>query len=277
MARRRSSYNRSIVHRSIEEWLSQHKIDHPHRLLVAPTLVTPNPTSSRNVLLEVCVDSVAAAVAACQAGADRIELSQGLELGGLTPSFHLTMETRRAVDRPLVVLVRCQGGGFQYDKVSLRVMRDDCRRLIDLGIEGLVVGALDHSGSSLDWHWMESLPELAPPPFQWVVHRAFDAVARPLEEARRLANCGYQRILTSGGPPTALEGIEPLQSLHHLCGNLIEILPAGGIRACNAVKLLQTIGCRQLHGSFRSATDPHQVDREEIQKTRMAIDSLSLH
>lgn len=226
------------------------------------------------MLLEVCVDSVAAAMAACQAGADRIELSQGLELGGLTPSFHLTMETRRAIDLPLVVLVRCRGGGFHYDEVSLRVMRDDCRRLIDLGIEGLAVGALDRSGSSLDWHWMESLPKLAPPPFQWVVHRAFDAVAKPLEEARRLAECGYQRILTSGGPSTAIEGIEPLCSLQHHCGNLIEILPAGGIRALNAVELIHTIGCQQLHGSFRSPTDPHQVDREEIQRTRAAIDSL---
>jgi copper homeostasis protein len=228
------------------------------------------------VLLEVCVDTVAAAVAACQAGADRIELSQGLELGGLTPSFHLTMETRRAIDRPLVVLVRCRSGGFQYDEVSLRVMRDDCRRLIDLGIDGLVVGALDHSGSSLDWHWMESLPELAPPPFQWVVHRAFDAVARPLEEAVRLAHCGYQRVLTSGGPPTAFEGIEPLRSLQHHCGHQIELLPAGGIRSFNAVELIHAIGCRQLHGSFRSATSPHQVDGDEIQRTRQAIESLTL-
>jgi copper homeostasis protein len=237
--------------------------------------VTPTPSLTRNALLEVCVDTVAAAVAACQAGADRIELSQGLELGGLTPSIHLTMETRRAIDRPLVVLVRCRGGGFQYDEVSLRVMRDDCRRLIDLGIDGLVVGALDRSGSSLDWRWMESLPELAPPPFQWVVHRAFDAVAKPLEEAQRLANCGYQRILTSGGPPTAYEGIEPLRLLQYHCGHQIEVLPAGGIRAFNAVELIQAIGCRQLHGSFRSATDPHQVDGDEIQKARQAIDSLT--
>ncbi len=237
--------------------------------------MTPNPIPSRHLLLEVCVDTVAAAVAACQAGADRIELSQGLELGGLTPSVHLTIETRRVIDRPLVVLVRCRGGGFQYDEVSLRVMRDDCRRLIDLGIDGLVVGALDRSGSSLDWRWMESLPELAPPPFQWVVHRAFDAVAKPLEEAKRSADCGYQRILTSGGPPTAFEGIETLRSLHQHCGHQIEVLPAGGIRACNAVELIQSIECRQLHGSFRSASDPHQVDREEIQRTRQAIDSLT--
>ncbi|MFN5770714.1 MAG: copper homeostasis protein CutC [Pirellulaceae bacterium] len=237
--------------------------------------MTPTPSPTRNALLEVCVDTVAAAVAACQAGADRIELSQGLELGGLTPSIHLTMETRRAIDRPLVVLVRCRGGGFQYDEVSLRVMRDDCRRLIDLGIDGLVVGALDRSGSSLDWRWMESLPELAPPPFLWVVHRAFDAVAKPLEEAQRLANCGYQRILTSGGPPTAYEGIEPLRLLQYHCGHQIEVLPAGGIRAFNAVELIQAIGCRQLHGSFRSATDPHQVDGDEIQKARQAIDSLT--
>ena len=42
---------------------------------------------SQNVLLEICVFNVATAIAASNAGADRIELCENYANGGTTPSY----------------------------------------------------------------------------------------------------------------------------------------------------------------------------------------------
>ncbi|MEC9116446.1 MAG: copper homeostasis protein CutC, partial [Planctomycetota bacterium] len=48
-----------------------------------------DPRSLDRIKIEVCIASVADAVAAERAGADRLELNQAIELGGLTPPVAL--------------------------------------------------------------------------------------------------------------------------------------------------------------------------------------------
>ena len=54
------------------------------------------------VQLEVCVETVADAVAAAAGGADRLELCASLKVGGLTPSLGTYSRVRRAVRLPVV-------------------------------------------------------------------------------------------------------------------------------------------------------------------------------
>ena len=84
------------------------------------------------------------------------------------------------------------------------------------------------------------------------MHRAFDSVSNPRQELDLLVQLGFDRILTSGGPVTAIEGVAALKNLVDWSKGRIEILPAGGIGRSNALDILTLTGCNQLHGSFRS-------------------------
>ena len=67
------------------------------------------------IQVEVCTETVAGALAAEAAGADRLELCSALVLGGLTPGPGLLAEVMRRVEAPVVVLCRPRRGDFSYD------------------------------------------------------------------------------------------------------------------------------------------------------------------
>ena len=68
---------------------------------------------------------------------------------------------------------------------------------------------------------------------------------------QQLVDCGFNRILTSGGAKTAAEGAVELSTLHQLARDRIEILPGGGIRADNVASLIRATGIRQIHSAAR--------------------------
>ena len=98
------------------------------------------------VLLEVCVDSVRSAVQAEKGGAARVELCSALVEGGLTPSYGLVQRVREAVSIGLHVLVRPRSGDFLYSEEEWEVMLRDVQILKDLGVDGVVIGALKEDG-----------------------------------------------------------------------------------------------------------------------------------
>lgn len=198
--------------------------------------------------LEVCVDSLEGALMAEAAGATRIELSQHLEVGGLTPPMELVTDVCRNVKLPIVVLVRCKPGNFQYTAAELETMVLSARQIMDTGVAGLAVGASD-STNSLNWDFLEQLAD-ACGSMELVVHRVFDGIQGQWEALDRLKQLGYRRILTSGGPANAIDGLDNLRRWNQRSIDGIEILPAGGIRPGNAEVILRKTGCNQLHGSF---------------------------
>ena len=66
------------------------------------------------VAVEACVDSVDAALAAEQGGADRLELCDNLDVGGTTPNAALIAEVKRRVSIPVAMMVRPRGGSFVF-------------------------------------------------------------------------------------------------------------------------------------------------------------------
>ncbi len=204
--------------------------------------------------LEVCVDTVSAAVAAFAAGADRIELCSALDVGGVTPCQSLIQSVRRRITCPVVVLIRPRAGDFRYDSAELELSLESIRIALGCGADGVVVGALDDS-DSLDLRYLAAMRQ-ASQGFPLVMHRAFDFVTQPQAALEQLIELGFDRILTSGGPSGhVMNHLESLAELVHQANGRIEVMPGGGVNADNALQVLQACQCRQLHGSFRTALE----------------------
>ncbi len=208
-------------------------------------------------MLEVCVDTIQAAMLAEDAGADRIELCSALELGGVTPSSPLISAVRRLIQLPLIVLIRSRAGDFFFDSIDCELMLHEAKQAITLGADGIAIGGLI-STQELDLNFLRSVAN-ALPNRQLVMHRAFDQVKKPAIALEQLIELGFTRILTSGGPNLAIDGLSTLRHLFDQSQGRIEILPAGGVSAANALQVLTETGTNQLHGSFRKASLPDPI------------------
>lgn len=218
-------------------------------------------------LIEVCVESVEAAKIAFDAGADRLELNSQLQLDGLTPTPELCEAVKRKCAIPLVAMLRPHAHGFVYDREIQRSILRDLDRLLSAGdVEGIAFGALS-TENAIDIQLMQAI-RASCDGVELVMHRAFDQVADQQDrESRVLIELGVDRILTSGGMPTAEAGVDQLQKLVEWSRNQIEILPGGGVRSENASHILRITGCQQLHGTFKlvghqpMVPDPSEIAR----------------
>ncbi|MGH6892901.1 MAG: copper homeostasis protein CutC, partial [Dongiaceae bacterium] len=77
------------------------------------------------LISEICIDSPAGAIAAEQAGANRVELCANLLEGGTTPSLGLMEATIARTKLPVQVMIRPRGGDFLYSDIEVDMMRRD--------------------------------------------------------------------------------------------------------------------------------------------------------
>ena len=92
--------------------------------------------------LECCCTDAAEAVEAMRGGAGRVELCEDLPCGGVTPGRGNIEEALRRVNIPVNVLIRARGGDFVYDETEIEAMIGSVRMCRELGVNGVVVGAL---------------------------------------------------------------------------------------------------------------------------------------
>jgi copper homeostasis protein len=218
-----------------------------------------------SVKLEVLVDSVESARAAKRGGADRLEVCQNLFEGGTTPSAGLIASIRRAVDLPMNVMIRPRGGDFCYSKDELEVMRHDIVTARELGADGMVLGLLRPDGT-VDAEAIRPLIDLGRP-MSVTFHRAID-MTRDLSEAlEAIIGLGMDRVLTSGGEATVLEGLECVAALVRQAGERIVVMPGGGIREHNLQRILASCRPREIHVSGSCSVD----SRMQYRNTRVPM------
>lgn len=203
------------------------------------------------VLFEACVESVAEAVAAERGGAGRVELCVDLAVDGTTPPAEMIRDARRALTIPVMVLVRPRAGDFHYSAAEVTGMIADIERARANGAAGLVIGALDADGA-VDRAVMARFLAAARP-MSVTFHRAFDVVPDRAAALETLISLGVDRVLTSGGAPSAEEGVRELRHLVEEAAGRIVILAGGRIRFGNAAAIVQATGVREIHAHTSAA------------------------
>jgi len=215
------------------------------------------------VVIEAAVDSLEAALAAERGGADRLELCANLDVGGTTPDAELLAAVKSRARVPVFAMIRPRGGSFVYSSAE----RDAMRREIDVartfGADGIVLGMLDERGG-IDVPGVGELLSVAgnlPVTF----HRAFDRVADQRVALGALIELGIDRVLTSGGAPSALAGADSLRALVDDARGRIAIMAGGRVRAHNARKLVELTGVRELHARC-------ELESARIAEIRLALE-----
>ncbi|WP_105637574.1 copper homeostasis protein CutC [Cronobacter dublinensis] len=196
-------------------------------------------------LLEICCYSLACAVTAQEAGADRIELCSAVNEGGLTPSAGVLKGARAQLTLPVHPIVRPRGGDFCYRADEFATMLDDIAFIRELGFAGLVTGVLNEDGE-VDIARMRKIMRAADG-MAVTFHRAFDMCASPLKALEELTDFGVARILTSGQQATAEKGISLITELKRQSRAPI-IMAGAGVRLSN-LDLFLAHGIDELHSS----------------------------
>lgn len=212
---------------------------------------------------EVCIDSVAGAMAAEAAGADRVELCANLHEGGTTPSLGMIQSVMKATALPLMVMIRPRGGDFCFDEHETRVMLRDVECLLPHQQIGFVIGALTSDGD-IDQHIARQLVQTAEG-HSVTFHRAFDLTRHATEALEQLIELGCDRVLTSGQSATVEQGIPLVRQLVQRAHGRIEIMAGAGIGPDNVARIIRETCVRQIHFSASSHVEsPMEFSRPEV-------------
>lgn len=220
---------------------------------------------SHMIKAEVCANSIESAMEGKKGGAFRIELCDNLNIGGTTPRYEDIESTTQCIDIQINTLIRPRGGDFIYSLSEFEIMKQDIDFCGQAGCNGVVFGILNYDGS-IDEKRNNELLEIAREyGMSTTFHRAIDASANVFDSLENIINLGFDRILTSGGKETAIEGENIIEEMIAIAGNRIIIMPGGGITEENIANLVKATKLKEFHGSFRdinkNKTDQYKVEQ----------------
>lgn len=199
-----------------------------------------------NLVREVCVESFQEAVLAEAAGASRIELCDNLSCGGTTPSYGTIRKTIEKLHIQVMVMIRPRGGDFVYTRDEFEIMRDDIRICHELGAAGVVFGLLNRD-NTIDIERTSELVNIAHP-LLITFHKAIDLTNDILLSVNQLKKIGIDRILSSGGQNTAIEGYETLLKMIEITSDQLKIIVAGKVTWENFEEVRGLIPSDEYHG-----------------------------
>lgn len=215
---------------------------------------------ARRVRFQSCVESLDAAVASAEGGADGLELCARLDVDGLTPDIALVEAVQARVHLPVSVMIRPRDGDYVYAGSEIARMTADIRRMAALGVNGVVVGALNNDGT-VDDGAMEQLIDAAGSCLV-TFHRAIDRAPDLDAACDALMELGLDFVLTSGGAATAAEGAPAIARLVARGGDDLAVIAAGRIRADNVAALVAATGVSHVHARLITGTCTTPADAQ---------------
>lgn len=209
-------------------------------------------TDMSKITLEVCANSAQSAIEAQKGGAKRVELCDNLIEGGTTPALSQIELSRKYLNIQLNVIVRPRGGDFLYSDFEFEIMKQDILHCGQAKCDGVVFGILNSDGS-IDKKRNQELVDIARKfEMSTTFHRAFDRCNDLQKSLEDIIELGCDRVLTSGGMESALDGKNVLRNLIKQADDRIIIMPGGGITETNIAELVRHTNLKEFHGSFRS-------------------------
>lgn len=212
---------------------------------------------------ELCTDSLEGALIAQKYRFKRIELCSALSVGGLTPSFGLIEQCVKKSNIEVHVMIRHKEGGFNYDTADIELMKLDIKAAKNAGAHGVVFGILDENNevSNLNKELVKLSKQLD---LETTFHRAFDFVSDYKLAVKKIITFGFDRLLTSGLKPTAIQGLNVISNLHANYGNKIQIMAGSGINETNVLKIA-SLGIKNLHFTARKSSNlPSKLSMGEL-------------
>ena len=204
-------------------------------------------------MVEVCANGVESCLAAQEGGADRVELCAGIPEGGTTPSYGEIQVARRVLTSTrLHVIIRPRGGDFLYSDLEVERMAADIAVCRELGVDGVVFGCLKADGT-IDMDKNRYLMQCSHG-MSVTLHRAFDRAADPVQALEDAIALGFDRILTSGQQPKAIQGVELLAQLHRQAADRIILMAGSGVTEENILDIRKATELTEFHFSAR---EPH--------------------
>jgi copper homeostasis protein len=196
--------------------------------------------------LEIAALTLADALAAQDGGADSIEISRDLSVGGLTPDFDLVHQVRDAVNIGVNVMIRPHAETYVYSAGDIAEILDNACTLAHLGVDGVVFGALTPE-RRLDLALIEEVASEAIP-LALTVHRALDESLEPDAWSGRFALAEWVR--------------------DH--GDQFSFVVSGGLKLEQVPEMLATVKAQEYH--FGSATRTNNaVDVAKVRALKAAL------
>ncbi len=219
--------------------------------------------------LEIAVTSLEEAQAAAQGGADSIELSVDLSVGGLTPPIRLIAAVRAATAIPLHVIVRPTAETFHYDAPTWEIIQSEAEIIALMGVQSIVFGAAD-TNNRIDTTLMREMAAITSP-VPITLHRALDTSREPDAALQSLIGV-VQRVLTSGDALTAWDGRHTTRRWIQTYGAHFEFVLAGSIKVEQMTELVAYTGARALHVGSAARVDG-VVSAERVRELKQLLES----
>jgi len=203
--------------------------------------------SSRPFVLEACVETIQQGLLAEKNNADRIEFCHRLDLGGVTPDHDLIRNAVNTIRIPVKIMIRPRGGDFIYSDSEVDKMKSDIRYCKSIGVEEVVLGALNEDGE-VDNRLTQRLAKLAFP-MKVTFHKAIDAVNNFMSSLKTLSTMeNIDSVLTSGTKENALSGKEYIKLASKEFSGLLNIIAAGSITSQNLKEIHSELNMKEYHG-----------------------------
>lgn len=202
----------------------------------------------KNIEIEIIATNILDAKIIANSNANRIELIEHLDVGGLSPKQALLQEMSEITNVPYNVMVRTHANSFIYNEQDMLTMLKEIDYIRDhTNANGIVFGSLNQNNQI-------SLPQLEQVlkikgHLKLTYHRAIDEASNTLDSYQELTNyTNVDLVLTSGGQNSAIKGIKTIKKMLEIEPEQhCQILCGAGINNENIINFINVSHANRIH------------------------------